>query len=126
MFFRKKNIEFEEEIQEPKAPKRSFLQTILDGTLLTREGLVQQLPFIFFLTFLAIIYIANRYHAEKLVREIDVLETELKELRAEAISTSSELMYVFRQSEVEKLMQEKGLDLKESLEPPKKIIVGKK
>jgi hypothetical protein len=53
------------------------------------------------------------------------LQTELKELRAEAITVSAELMHMSRQSEVLKLLRQNNLDLVESLEPPRKIVVAK-
>jgi hypothetical protein len=72
---------------------------------------------------LAIVYIANRYNAEKVMRQTVVLQNELKEMRSESITTASELMFISKQSEVSKLVKIKGLDLYESVEPPKKIIV---
>ena len=53
------------------------------------------------------------------------LQTELKEMRARAISIASELEFVSRQSEVAKLVESKGLGLKEAVEPPIKITVVK-
>ena len=79
-----------------------------------------------FLTFLAILYIANRYHAEKILRESVALQNEIKELRSEEITTASDLMYNSKQSEILKMVQRKGLGLEESTTPPKKIVVNKK
>ena len=62
---------------------------------------------------------------EKVVRESIELIKEINELRAEAITTSSELMFSSKQSEVVKLVESRGLGLIESVEPPKKIIVEK-
>jgi hypothetical protein len=84
------------------------------------------LPYIIFLAILAIIYIGNRYHAEKLVRRSGELQAELKELRAEAVTVSAELMHLSRQSEVLKLLRNNNMDLVESLDPPRRIIAGKK
>lgn len=121
----KENIEFIIEKPEVKASKKGVLKEILDGSVLTREVVIRQLPFILFLTLLAFIYIGNRYHSEKLVRKANELHRELRDLRAQAITTSAELMHISRQSEVIKLMRQKDLELKESLEPPKKVIVKK-
>jgi len=92
--------------------------------LLDKETLVKVLPFIFFLTLLAIVYIANSYYAEKKIREIDALNNELKELRSEYIATKSELMFKSKQSQVAKLVEPLGI--KESVYPPVKIKVTKK
>ncbi|HDR88471.1 MAG TPA: hypothetical protein ENN63_02435 [Bacteroidetes bacterium] len=117
----KKNIEFIDVKEPSRGGKRSGVREFLDGTLLTRESVVRQLPFILFLTFLLVVYIGNRYHAERLVRQIDRLEREVKELRAEAISVASEYNRLNKPSEVFRLINEKGLGLKESMEPPVKL-----
>ena len=58
-------------------------------------------------------YIGNRFHAEKITRESTRLQREVKDLRAEALSISADLMYISRQSEVYRLVKEKGLNLEE-------------
>ncbi|MCK4663696.1 MAG: hypothetical protein KAT68_12570 [Bacteroidales bacterium] len=120
------NNDFDEINSETVKSSKSSIKNVLDGSLLTREIVVKQFPFILFLVFLAVIYIGNRYHAEKIVRKTVALQTELKELRSEAITSSSELMYMSKQSEVVKLLKKKGINLKESVEPPKKIVIKKK
>jgi hypothetical protein len=121
------NIEFID-LQPEKKPgiKGGSVMDFIDGSVLTRDFVIKQLPYIMFLAILAILYIGNRYHAEKLVRRTGELQSELKELRAEAITVSAELMHLSRQSEVLKLLRKNNLDLVESLEPPKKIIAGKR
>ncbi|MGF1585138.1 MAG: FtsL-like putative cell division protein [Bacteroidales bacterium] len=118
------NVEFVEESSEKKSVHRGgSVKDFIDGSVLTRDFVVRQLPFIIFLAILAILYIGNRYHSEKLVRRTSELQNELKELRAEAITVSAELMHMSRQSEVLKLLRRNNLDLVESLEPPRKIVV---
>lgn len=119
----RENIEFIEEKPDVKPSKKGIVKELLDGSVLTREVVVKQLPFIIFLTILAFIYIGNRYHAEKMVRKSNELQKELRELRAQAITTSAELMHISRQSEVLKLIRKYDLGLKESTVPPKKLIV---
>ena len=124
MRFKRKNIEFVDDNIEQKEFKKSSIKYVLDGSLLTKKIVAKQLPYIIFLTFLAVIYIGNRYHAEKVIREIVSLQNELKELRAEAITTTSELMHISKQSEVSKLVIKNNLELYESLKPPKKIVIS--
>ncbi len=122
-----RHVEFtEDEKKEPKAHGKGLVKELIDGTLLTRTFVIRQLPFIVFLTLLAFIYIANRYHAEKLVRQKSHLQSELQDLRAKSITVSAELMHISRQSEVLKLIEREGLGLKESTEPPVKIVVKKR
>ncbi len=98
---------------------RSFV-SLFSGSFLSREETLRQLPFLFFLAFLGLLYIGNGYYAERTVRKISLLTTELKELQSEYIITSSELMFLSKQSEVAKLAIPLGI--KESVVPPKKIV----
>ena len=86
--------------------------------------IVGMMPFMFFLTVLSLVYIANSYYAEKTVRDIDKISKELKELRSEYISVKSDLMYSSKQSNVANKAEEVGV--KESLIPPNKIVVSQK
>lgn len=101
------------------------LALLLNGSLLAREEVVKHLPFLFFLVFLGLVYIANGYMAEDAVRSINGINAELKELRSEYITRKSDLMYTTKQSELIQIINEKGLRLEESYQPPKKIIVEK-
>ena len=97
------------------------LQSVLGGTFLTREKALKMLPYLFFLAMLAIIYIANIYVAERKTRQIKDINTDLKELRYEYISTKSELMFLSKQSQVAKRLESSGI--RESRVPPEKIIL---
>lgn len=112
--------------EEQKNSRSNPFRALMDGTLLSKEILRKQFPFVLFLTLIAIAFIANRYAAEKIVRNTETLKTELKELRAEQISVTSELMQLSQQSEVVKLVTTNQLGLSESIDPPKKIIVKEK
>lgn len=120
---KKDNVEFIEEKPEKKESRFGSVKELLDGSLIANEFVGRQLIFIVFLVFLAFVYIANRYHAEKIVRRNIELTKEINDLRSEAITTSSELMFISKQSEVAKLVKERGLELEESVEPPKKIVI---
>ncbi|MBA7506970.1 hypothetical protein ES706_05685 [subsurface metagenome] len=117
----KKSIEFIDEQKEQTESKRMSVRGLIDGSLLTREAVIKQLPYIIFLTLLILIYIGNRYHAEKVVRKTVELQNEVRELRSEAITTSAELMFISKQSEVTKLVKRKNLELEELKKPPKII-----
>jgi hypothetical protein len=109
----------EEESAPVKAAKRFMSFRIF--SFMEKERIIKQMPFIFFLTLLGLIYIANSYYAERTVREIDRTGKEIKELRSEFISVQSDLMMKSKQTEVLNAVQPMGL--KQSLEPPKKIVV---
>lgn len=141
--FRKKKHKgpVKNQVKEPEQPKKQkkerrrrfnfsvtrllpgrFLTSILDGTILTKEATLKLLPFAFFLTFLAIIYIANTYYAEKTVRRIDVITREMKEIRYERVTAKSRRMFYTKQSEIAKRLDTTGI--KESTEPPVKIFIN--
>ena len=103
----------------------SAIRGLIDGTLLTRKSFTGQLPFVFFLALMAMLYISNRYHAERLRREISKTKQELSELRAQSIFISAELMKLSRQTEVAEEVKRQGLSIRESEVPPKKIVVSK-
>ena len=77
---------------------------------------VRFLPQILFLAFLSLLYIGNRHYAEKKVRSISRLETEVEDLRADYTTLKANFMYESKQSEVAKRAAELGL--KESKELP--------
>jgi hypothetical protein len=77
------------------------------------------------LPFLLVLYIGNRFNAEKITRESTRLQREVKDLRSESLSTSADLMYVSKQSEVYKLVKQKGLSLEELKTPAYKLLVSK-
>ena len=114
----KKNIEFDQSIEE----KSLSFRDLLDGNVLTRKAVLKQSRFILLLVLIAFLSIANRNHAEKTVIHLNRLQSDVKELRAQSISTSSELVRISRQSEVKRLVNTYELGLEENLEPPKKLI----
>lgn len=118
---KEENVEFVDQKEESKELKGNTFRDLLDGTIITRKIVVKQLPFLIFLCIIGIFYIGNRYHAEKVIRDITKKQEEVKNLRAEEITTASELMKISRQSEVVKLIKEKNLGLMESTDPPAKI-----
>ncbi|RYY22235.1 MAG: hypothetical protein EOP41_07405 [Sphingobacteriaceae bacterium] len=79
------------------------------------------LPFIFFIAFLAMVYIANRHMAENTVRDIDKLSKQVKELSWDYKTTKADLAFKSTLTEVEKRTDTLGL--KTSVEPPQKIMV---
>jgi len=121
----KNSVEFIDQNKERNENKKGAIKEFLDGSLLTKKIVLEQFPYLIFLTFLALIYIANRYHAEKVVRRTNTIQNELKELRSEAITMSSKLMEISRQSSVIKLIKKRKLDLTEPIKPAKRIVIDK-
>jgi hypothetical protein len=114
--------------EEPlkKVTTGALLKDLISGSTITDKIILKNLGYLLMLTLLGAIYIANRFHAEKLTRETTRLQKEVRDLRAESLSTSTDLMYASKQSEVFRLVREKELNLEELREPPFKLIVDKK
>ena len=110
------------QLKEEKAeiPKNFFTSFFTDGVI-SKEAATEMLPFIIFLAFLGMIYIANRHMAEKNIRNIDKLGKEVKELSWDYKTLKADLMRKSTQTEVAKLVDTLGLI--EPVEPPVKIVV---
>ena len=116
-----KNIESKEFKKEGDELKGLSIRDILNGSLITRGIILKNIGFIIRLTFLGIVYIGNSYHTEKVARSISRLQREVKDLRAESITTAAQLMYASKQSIVQQKVKNSRLEVKESVEPPYKI-----
>ena len=123
-----KNFEMEEEKKDKgkKTGAGAFLKELLSGSMVSEKLILNNLGYISLVAFLAAAYIANRFHAERITRETAKLQREVKDLRAESLSTSAHLMFVSRQSQVYDLVKEKGLNLEELKTPPYKLLVDRK
>ena len=115
-FFKDDIITEKKEVKDTKTPG---IKDLVSGNLITKEAISKQIPFIVFVAFIGILYIGNRYHAEKIVRDTAKLQKQVKELRSESLSAAAELMFISKQSEVIKLVNEKGMTLEQSVVPPK-------
>jgi hypothetical protein len=126
---KQENIEKEKEKEkEKKKPiiTGSFIRELLSGSMISEKIILKNLGYIALITLLTIIYIGNRFHAEKITRETGKLQKEVRDLRSESLSTSAELMYLSKQSEVYSLIRERGLNLEEMKTPPYKLLVDRK
>lgn len=113
-------------LKEPAIKKKKIgksIHSVVDGTFLTRQNIISLVPFLLFLVALAIMYISNIYYAEKIIREIDDANREVKELQFEYITSKSELMSKSKRSEVAKSLDDEGI--KESTVPPGRIYIKK-
>jgi hypothetical protein len=86
------------------------------------DGLpVQYIPYILYVAAVLIFYIGNTHYAERTVRQIDKVKTEVEDLRADYTTLKAELMFASKQSEVAKKAASLGIE--ESSQPPYKIII---
>ena len=106
--------------------KSSGMKPFIGGTILTDNRITKQIPFLLFLAFMGLLLITNRNWSERTIRQIEVLQDELDELRSESITMSAKLMDASRPSEVAKKVEEANIGLQEPVKPPQKLIVHKK
>ncbi len=97
--------------------------SVVSGSFLSAESTLKNLPFILFLSFLSICYIANGYYADDQVRKVNKLTNEIKELRTQYIVVKDSLVVKSKQTEVAKALATQQTGIKESVVPPKKITV---
>ena len=84
--------------------------------LFNYHSIVKNIPFILFLSFLAIAYIFNGHYSDKLVMKTTSVEKNVKELEFEYKTIKSEVIYRSKPSEIVRAVQPLGL--KELTEPP--------
>ncbi len=115
----------EARIKQPAGDGQSFFSGIEKRLKLEtyfEEGFpVQYLPKILFVMVIGLLYISNTHYSEKTVRRIDRSQSDVEDLRADYTTLKSDLMFASKQSEVARKV--KSIGLKESLNPPTKIIV---
>jgi len=119
----KEELESELIVEEKPAKEipENFLTKFLTKGFITTDEATRALPFVLYLAFLGMIYIANRHLAEKNIRDIDKLTKEVHELNWEYKVNQADLAYKSTLSEVAKRVDTLGI--KESLQPAHKITI---
>jgi len=113
---------YNEEIRELKGVT---FKDVINGKFVTGKLVTKQYRYIILLAAIAFYYIHNHYIVENLQKELYTLNKEVKELRYEALTTSSDLMSMSKPSEVLAKIQQQGIELEELSEPPRILYVSK-
>lgn len=106
--------------------RQGRLRQILEMTAVSSKSaiwILQNLAFVLFLGAITIIYIANAHYTYRTVRDIKVLQDQIKEKRSMLNALNAELMQKSKKAEVAASVEHLGI--KPSNEGPKKIIVKK-
>lgn len=101
-----------------KKERRLSLLYILGGGILKEDFIVRHTRMIVLIVILIFFFIGNRYTCMQKLKEIDRLQQQLRDVRFEALSISSALTGHSRQSQIESLIEEQGIDLEAAKTPP--------
>ncbi|TDO23101.1 FtsL-like putative cell division protein [Pedobacter duraquae] len=116
-----KKPKIKEATPESKSSTVGFFKKVFTEGGVSKEAATEMLPFLLFISFLCMLYIANSHMAMKNIRDIDKLGKEVKELSWEYKSLKADLMFKSKLTEVAKKVDTLGI--KELTEPPKKIMM---
>lgn len=88
--------------------------------LMYNKWIVKNIPFYFFISAIAIVYIANGHYADKTMRQINATEKNLKEMEYEFKTVKQEVIFRSKESELAKAVEPLGL--KPLVVPPLRIV----
>jgi hypothetical protein len=94
---------------------------ILGGTVFTEDFFWKNARFIITVFVILILYIGNRYSCIEKRAKIESLQQELKDAKFESLTIAARLMGMSRESKVESLIRQNGVDLQQPKEPIYKI-----
>ena len=115
--------EMQDSVEEKVDASEDFIKKILSGGSFSSSAVIRNMPFLLFLFFLGMMYIANRHHAENTARKIDKLSREVKVMSWEYKTHKTDLMLKSTQSEIASKVDTFGLKILTA--PPKKLLVSK-
>ena len=96
--------------------RKSFVH-VFGGSVLTEDFFLRNMRFILVLVVVVILFISHRYSMLQGMSDIERLQQELKDVKYEALTISSSLTEASRQGEIERRVEEAGLDIKVTNEP---------
>lgn len=108
----------EKNISEDK--KAKTYQKKRSRNLMYNRWIVKNIPFYFFISAIAIVYIANGHYADKTMRKINETEKNLKEMEYEFKTVKQQVIFRSKESELAKAVEPLGL--KPLVVPPLRII----
>jgi len=96
-----------------------MLSYILNGEFLTKDFVLKNLNFIFFIIFLLLLSVAEGYYGKQLFEQVDSKQRELEEITAEYVETKARLEEITRRQVLSDKLELRGL--KETVNPTKVI-----
>lgn len=130
-FVHKETIEKQKAQKSPKKKKgatsvrktsRAFAQ-ILNGDFLTKEFVLNNLSYIFFVIFMLLLVVAKGYYGKQLSKDVETTQRELDEITAEYVEVKAGVEEQTRRQVLVEKLEPKGL--KETVNPTKVIRLKK-
>lgn len=106
-----------------RSGQNAFVQ-ILNGDFLTREFMMNNLSFIFFIIFLLLLVVAKGYYGKELTREVNNTQSDLDEVTSDYFEAKARLEEETRRVRLVEQLESQGL--KETVNPTKVIRIKKK
>ena len=110
--------------KDARASKVSALTQILNGDFLTREFVLNNLNFIFFIIFLLLLVVGKGYYGKQLSDDINKVQQEVDQNAAEYIESKAKLETVTRRYKLVEKLEKRNL--KETQNATKVIRVKRK
>jgi len=107
-----KNIPEKTKINSHAKKRRRFFQY--------NKWLVKNIPFYFFISAIAIVYIANGHYADNTMRKINSTSKHLKEMEYEFKTVKQDVIFRSKESELARAVEPLGL--KPLMAPPFRIV----
>ena len=112
-------------MEEKKKNSRFTLGELLNGKFFEREIFVRNKLLLFIIFLMLVANITVRYKTAKVLREVDRLDRDVKELRAHSIGVAADIIKLTRPSEILDRIKNNKMGLESSRVPPRKIYVEK-
>jgi cell division protein FtsL len=104
-----KKVEQKVNKSKPKSSKPSAFAQILNGDFLTREFVLNNLNFIFFIILLLLLIVGKGYYGKQLAKDVDTVQKELDEMTADYIESKAKLEEVTRRFKLVEKLGPRGL-----------------
>ena len=120
--------EDEKEIKNdtPQTPKNFFKKYLdllsTDGELVSVDFLLRHWKTFLFIVIMLFLYIGNRYNCTRKMLEIKRLHAQIENLRNESITLSSELTGIGQPSQIQQMLESKGIEIAPAVTPSYKLI----
>ena len=105
--------------------KSSTIRDVINGNILSKKFIQKQYGLLIMIAILAFMYVDNRFYCETQLAKTIELKDKIKDVKYESLTISAQLMRISRQSNILKMIEERGIDLDESTTPPVVIETAK-